>query len=226
MHATRTRSSESGMSLVVTLLIVMAVLGLGMAAVWYASLQIGAARNLNSRQTALNAAHAGVQHARAVLATTPFASWGSCLQAHLPTTDGGTSADDVPDQTHPARKGVVLFNSCVAPGGSDCTVTGPLVTCPYAVNGGDAGLVTLGTYTVWIRNNQGQILSGLPTTPNYNGVIVRAEGKDLAGTSTVVVEASLAQSVTLGVDINKYAAGKAVNAFSTGSAAGAVNWGP
>jgi hypothetical protein len=209
--------------MVTVILILMVLLAMAMAVVWYTSLQLGAARNLNARQTALNAAHAGVQHARDILGRT--GNWGQCLTSHMMMTDGGLG-DDIPDQTHPTRRGAVLWNDCAAPSGTDCNVTGPLLSCSYAVNAGDAGLTTLGSYTVWIRNNQGQILAGQPTTPNLNGVVVRSEGRDASGVAAVVVEAALAQSVTQGLDINKYSLGKNVNAFNTGSSSGAVNWNP
>jgi Tfp pilus assembly protein PilX len=224
MSARRKTSTESGMSIIVIMLILMFLLALGLAVVWYTSLQMGAARNLNSRQAALNAAQAGIQHARSILAATAMADWHKCLEGV-----SGNSNNDIPDQTHPTRKGAILYNNCVAPSGTDCNVAGPLAPvgstpCSYQVTAGDAGLTTVGSYTVWIKNNQGQILAGSIYVTNDNGVVVHAEGKDAAGISTVVVEASLTPSSTQGVDWTKGAHQKGGNAWGGGATLGKVSW--
>jgi Tfp pilus assembly protein PilX len=212
----RARDTESGMSMVVTVLILMFLLGLGLAVVWYTSLQVGAARNLNSRDTALNAAHAGIQHARSVLALTT--DWSDCIKTH------SNANDAIPDQLNPTRKGAVLYDACPGPGTTGCLGTVPVWDCAYAVNAGDGGQVTLGSYRVWVRNDPGEILAGKPVTDTNTSVIVRSEGRDANGMSVVVVEAGLARSWAAAADPNKYGLGKNVNAFNTSAAAGAVDW--
>jgi Tfp pilus assembly protein PilX len=217
------RSRERGITLVVTMLIIVAMLGLGVAAVWLSSMGTRVAGSLNARQAALNAANAGVQHARQVMAAyqanpgtmcpTNVAQPWSCLLAgkanindKLPTTGNAVSTSTVPiwgavvydgttalyDQSYPP-------NNCTSD--SDCSPSG--IRCISNVCDGP-----LGNYRVWIRNDIGDInraanaISNAQMLVDTNAqVIVRSEGRDPSGGSTVVVEAgvSTANVATSGV---------------------------
>jgi Tfp pilus assembly protein PilX len=207
------RSRERGITLVVTLLIIVALLGLGVAAVWLSSMGTRVASNLNARQAALNAANAGVQHARQVMATYQTSNvllcptntsrpW-SCMLAgkghpsdatKLPTT--GTPSNwgaVVYDNTTPLWDLTYPSNNCT--GDADCAAG---IKCVSNVCDGP-----LGNYRVWIRNdvtdinraaNSGNNAQFLVDTNDQ--VIVRAEGHDPSNGSTVVVEAAVSNAST------------------------------
>lgn len=214
----RRRDGERGMSLVVTMLILMFLLALGMAVVWYTSLQMGAARNLNARQMAANAAQAGVQHVRAILAPTTT-DWSQCLAGHTNT------ANSIPDASNPTRIGAILYKDCANGSGTDCTTgTGPLQNCPFTAASGDAGLQSLGTYTVWIRNDPADLARASWTTDTNTAVIVRVVGSDPAGTAQVVLEAAVVRDTGPGVNRDVFIYGKNIDASNSSSARGAVRF--
>jgi hypothetical protein len=200
----RRRDPERGMSLVVVTLILMVLLALGMAVVWYTSVQISAARNLNARQAAANAAQAGLQHARAILAAAAPSGWTSCLTAK------GNSLDSIPDVANPNRLGAILYDAC-----SNAT---PLRGFPFTAASGDAGLQSLGTYTVWVRNDPADLLKNAGTNDTNGALVVRVVGNDAAGTAQVVIEAAITQDTGVGTNPNAYVYGKNIDASNSSSA--------
>jgi hypothetical protein len=219
------------MSMVIVVLIMMFLLALGLAVVWYASLQMGAARNLNSRQAALNSAYAGVQHARGILAPTGTV-WSDCLTGHSNARDDGATTAN-PD---PNKRGRILYKGCPSPAtsvGTSCTGmtdggvgNGPLMDCPYSVPGGDAGVVLAGYYTVWVRNDPGETMAAVPgPLVDQNGaVVVRVEGRDPAQTASVVVEAAVSRGFSPSADRNTSAAGKDKDQWNSSAGTGKVDW--
>jgi hypothetical protein len=207
----RRRNRESGISLVVVALILVFLLGLGMALVWHTSVQMGAARNLNARQMAANAAQAGLQHARNVLADAAPSGWSNCLTAK------GNALDSLPDVANPARFGAILYTGCIGSGTA-------LRDQSFTAASGDAGLSSLGTYTVWVRNDPADIAKGAGTNDTNAAVVLRVVGNDAAGTAQVVLEAAIAQDTGPGVNRDAFIFGKNIDASNSSAARGAVRF--
>jgi Tfp pilus assembly protein PilX len=184
--------SEQGSILVLSLLVTLIVLGVGLTVMWAASSGLRVAGNVTRRQEAMYAAEAGMEMAKAVLATT--SSWSSLLAAPTGCTP---LSDDL--------KGIVLCagteplqNKEVAPAAAATT---------HALPGGSSM-----KYTVWIRNDWGTECDSTETNKNNvdcdgnpgadptlrdtdgnNRVIVRSEGLARDGVSFVALEAVIAR---------------------------------
>jgi type II secretory pathway pseudopilin PulG len=213
---------ERGITLMVSMLIVIALLGAGIAAVWLSSMGNRVAGNLNARQAAMNAANAGIQHARQVIAN----YWNGLVPCVSDTLHplscalaGQANAKDrLPTSTTPLPQpngngvGAILYdgtvalthttanlgfqyppNNCAAD--SDCTLL-PGTRCISNVCDGP-----LGSYTVWIRNDNIDVSRAMNSgnanlellKDSNDTVIVRAEGRDFGNNAVVVVEAAVAK---------------------------------
>lgn len=173
--------SERGVTLVISLLLVVALLGVGMTALYYSSTHTRAAQNLTARQSALNAAKAGLEHARAVLAQvaaiTPTAPFNQVL--------AGIQANphhEIPTSAQPTRQGAILYSGGV-----------PLFEYTYP-NPIQPEVPRLGSYTVYVHNDSAELSAGMFTTDTNNSVIVRVLGRDPGNTATVVLEAGMSMA--------------------------------
>jgi hypothetical protein len=211
-HRRRRRNPESGITLAVSMSIIVALVGLGLAAVWLSSINMGGARNLMFRQQARNAAFAGIQHSRVLLAV--YLNNGLSLD---PILAGQTHPlDDLPTTSNVSGKGAILYDSGTA-----------LVDFRYPV-----GQTALGSYTVWVRNDTADINASV-TDPGGGGmnhdrnttVIVRALGKDPTGTSQVVIEAAIVANAGGGLgSLNNFLWNKDFDRANSNAAVGSVKF--
>jgi hypothetical protein len=213
----RRRNRQEGVSLIVTLLILLFLIGLGLSVVYYSSLQVSAARNINARQQAMNAAMAGLQHARRVLANQPNYTvflTGQTQSANDPVRWDGTLGKVV-GVGNVVWDGSIPLAAATTPGapGTNPGLPYPLgcqATLPCTgVN------CCLGRYTVWIRNDASDVNAALASgsaaeyVTDHNGTaILRALGRDPGNTATVVLEAAVVATTGTGTTPDNFAFGK------------------
>ena len=188
------RKSDSGAVLITVLLVMLALLGLGVLALWMTSgnLQIGA--NANLRNQALYVAEAGIEAVRNDLNANPGRSINALLLGGKdPTNDNVPSGVDA--NGNPNGIGAVylfLDNSTMT------SIPFPPNTFLRGVGGSGVQSTTMGTYTVWIRNDTGEIRQGNPLVDNNGTVVVRARGIAPDGRTQVVLEATMGAGATPG----------------------------
>ena len=184
MHARRGRPDEAGAVLLLVMLLVICLLGLGVTGMWLTAGNLQVQANNNLRAQALRVAEAGVARARAAL------NAGVNVDALL----SGQSAalDDVPHGLDaagkPAGAGAVFYDAAV-----------PLwnVSFPPASFGRTSGTATapraatMGTYSVWIRNDTAECRLGQFTHDANGSVLVRSRGVAPDNLTAVVLEVAL-----------------------------------
>jgi hypothetical protein len=188
------RNSESGAVLITVLLVMLALLGLGVLALWMTSgnLQIGA--NANLRNQALYVAEAGIEAVRNDLNANPtrpiatlLAGGRDVVNDNMPT---GVDAAGQPNGI-----GAIYFFLDNTP---MTNVAFPPVSFNRGVGGSGVQSTTMGTYTVWIRNDTGELRQGLLTADNNNTVVVRSRGIAPDGRTQVVLEVTMGAGSTPG----------------------------
>lgn len=234
MKGNQTRRLRSGQQGGFTLLVVMMVLlllvGIGTSTIFFSAQHMDAAHNLKSRTIALNAAQAGIQHARQVLANmanngatfcpgNPANPWTCALQGH--SYNSSTAKDALPTSSNAATAGAVLF---------DGTTALDMVAYPN-----DGLQPVLGYYVVYIRNDPAELnQAAASASPNANmlidtnhTVILRAIGYEdtSARSATAVLEAAIMQvSTVTGGSLDDFVFGKNVDAYGSNSMSGAVKF--
>lgn len=219
-RAPRRARKDRGITLLMTLIIIVALLGLGLTSVWIASMSTNVSGNLASRQAAFNAALAGVQHARLILTASLNAPSTACpSNITAPWTcalAGQTHAKNaIPTASSPNAIGAVLWDAS---------------TPMSAVSSPSGGGTQLGSYTVWVRNDVVELNTALAsggslTLDGNNSVIIRSEGRDLSGTAVVVVEAAVTQLslATTGSGANSIF-GKNIDPYGSNSLTGSFHF--
>lgn len=196
-HPARTvavpRRPDQGAVVVVVMLVMMGLLGLGVTALWLTSgnLQVGA--NTNLRSQALYVAEAGIEHAREILNNPGMAPDLTRL-----LTGANPAADDVPTNVDPTTGlpngvGAIMVDD-LRGGAPILNVAYPPASFQRGTAGGSGGTpmsTTMGTYTVWIRNDTAELRQGMYTTDGNTAVVVRARGVAPDGRTQVVVEATM-----------------------------------
>jgi len=188
--ATRTRTGkrdpQSGAVLLLVMMLMITLFGLGVTALWLTggNLQVGA--NVNQRMQALYVAEAGLERARAILNASPAPDVNKLLSG------SGNAADDVPlaldASGSPVGAGAILLDGKVPVAG---------IVYPPASFGRSAGTATapvaatMGTYTVWIRNDTTDCRRGSYTVDTNGAVMIRSRGLAPDNLTTVVVEAAM-----------------------------------
>ena len=180
------RHPEQGAVLVVVLLVMMTLLGLGVMTLWLTSANLQVGSTVNMRTQALYVAEAGLERARGVL---------NAQAAPIMTTllTGATSPyDDVPTGVDASgfpngvgailREGNTPLRSVTFPPNSFLR-TGGTVDSPISA--------VMGTYTVWIRNDQTEIRKGMYTTDPTQTVVIRSRGVASDGRTNVVLEVTM-----------------------------------
>lgn len=178
------RDPQRGAVLLVILLLILGLLGLGITGLWLTSGNLQVQANTNLRAQALVVAEAGVERARSAL------NVGVDVNAMLV---GRTPAqDDVPTGVDGAGKpngagaifvdGAVTLANVVFPPASFGR-TGGTATAPTAI--------TMGSYTVWIRNDTAEIRQGKLTQDGNGTVMIRSRGVAADNLTSVVVEVAL-----------------------------------
>lgn len=232
------RRRDAGYTLMVSMMVIFALIGAGVAAAWLTSMGTSVSSNLNNRQAALNAATAGIHHARQILANylngvTPCVGhtkpW-NCVMAGQ-----GHAKDALPTMSKPGNVGAIVWDGVtplvdVVYPGTPCSVE---TDCDATGGRCVAGRCNLGTYTVWVRNDPADINAALkkpsPDTEMLKeqgdtaGVVVRAQGRDSSGDAVVVLESAVIQfskSTVAGPPNQTF--GKNVDQFGSGTISGAV----
>lgn len=182
------RGRDGGAVLIVVMLVLITLMGMGMTALWLTGGNLQMSANVSLRSHALYVAEAGIERARALL--------NDPVAPDLPLLLSGTNAgnDDVPtavDNTtgRPNGVGAVLVDAAGV----------PLINVAYPppTFGRGAGTIaaptaaTMGTYTVWIRNDDADLRQGNFGLDTNNTVVVRAQGTAADGRTNVVVEVVL-----------------------------------
>jgi Tfp pilus assembly protein PilX len=192
------RERERGAVLITVLLVMLALLGLGVMAMWMTSgnLQIGA--NTNLRNQALYVAEAGIEAVRNDLNGTAIRPMTTLLQGGKDTTN-----DNVPTGTGldsaglPNGVGAVYFLA-------DNTVLSNVAFPPASFGRSSTtnSAQTMGNYTVWIRNDTAEIRQGTAgsgiTTDTNNIVVVRSKGVAPDGRTQVTLEVTMGPGSTPG----------------------------
>jgi hypothetical protein len=180
------RNPEAGAVLVLVMMLMISLFGLGVTALWLTSgnLQIGA--NVNQRLQALYCAEAGIERARSILNTVPAPDLAPLLKGT------GNASDDVPTKLDangmPVGVGAVLMSG---------TTALDKVVFPPASFKRDVGTAaapvsaTMGTYTVWIRNDTAECRQGKYLVDANGSVLIRSRGLAPDNLTTVVIEVAM-----------------------------------
>lgn len=208
------RVADRGAVLVVVMMVMMGVLGLGVTAMWLTSgnLQVGA--NTNQRMLALYAAEAGLERARSVFNTPTAPNMTLILTGTAHVDNNPVTGLDTAGRANGV--GVVLWDGPATP------LAG--VVYPPASFGRTGGSTTaptsatMGTYTVWVRNDNAELrMVPMMTTTDLNQMVVaRSQGLAPDGRTRVVLEVTLVPTVRIttpppvdgGGELENCAAGK------------------
>lgn len=184
----RARSDEAGAVLLVVMMVLVTLMGLGLTALWLTTGNLQMSANVSLRNNAFYVAEAGVERARAILNDPVAPDLAALLAGSSPGND------NVPTQVNaatglPNGVGAVLFDQAGL----------PLVNVAYPppTFGRGAGAVaaptadTMGTYTVWVRNDSADLRRGNFTIDTNNTVVIRSQGTAADGRTNVVVEVVL-----------------------------------
>jgi hypothetical protein len=167
------RPRERGAVLLIVLLVMMTLLCLGVTSVWLTGGNLQMSASMNLRSQALYCAQAAIERARAHLNTAPPGATSTFLTGILGGT--GRGLDNIPtglDGNGQANGvGAILIDT-----------TGALENVAYPPasfgRGGSVGALPaatqMGTYTVWVRNDLGELRRGMYTTDGNGSVVVRA----------------------------------------------------
>jgi hypothetical protein len=204
------RPRESGAVLITVMLVMLALLGLGVMALWMTSgsLQIGA--NTNLRNQALYVAEAGIEAARNDLNTARTAAdLATLLQGGKDPANDDIPAGPpyvytnaaLPNFGQPKGVGAVYFYANNAP-------LSNVAFPPASFTRGSTGnsSTTMGTYTVWIRNDTAELRQGIllddggasNSGVNNGIVVVRSRGVAPDGRTQVTIEVAMGPGATPG----------------------------
>lgn len=185
------RKRDGGAVLVIVLMILLAMLGLGITSLWMTSGNLAIGANINQRAQAMYSAEAGIERARAILNAEPPLT-GAQVNAILAGSNPGPGLDNVPTGVDasglPNGVGAVLVD-----GGTQLVN----VRFPPASFNRSAGTVdsplsaSMGSYTVWVRNDTAEIRRGQYSTEGNAAVVVRSRGVAPDGRTTVILEVAL-----------------------------------
>jgi hypothetical protein len=183
------RSSERGAVMMTVLLVMLGLLALGMTGLWLTSGNLQISAHTNLRNQALYVAEAGIEAVRADLN-------GGVARPIVELLSGGKDAtyDNVPTGVdgdgRPNGLGAVYF---LANGTVLRDVAFPPAGFKRGLGGSSTAPVstTMGTYTVWIRNDTGELRQGKPTANDNGTIVIRSRGVAADGRIEVVLEATL-----------------------------------
>jgi hypothetical protein len=184
--ASRARNPESGAVLLLVMMLMISLFGLGITALWLTSGNMQIGTNVNQRMQALYCAEAGLERARAILNATPAPNVTALL------TGSGDAADNVPSTLDangfPIGVGAVLVDGT--------TVLKAIAFPPTSFNRvkGTASApvsATMGTYTVWIRNDTAECRQGKYLVDGNGSVLIRSRGLAPDNLTTVVLEVAM-----------------------------------
>jgi hypothetical protein len=180
------RNAESGAVLLLVMMLMISLFGLGITALWLTSGNMQIGTNVNQRTQALYCAEAGIERARAVLNALPAPNINTLLQG------SGDAADDIPSTLdasgNPVGVGATLLDGT--------TVLKAVVFPPASFKRGDTSATapvsaTMGTYTVWIRNDTAECRQGNYLNDANGSVRIRSRGLAPDNLTTVVLEVAM-----------------------------------
>jgi len=178
------RDPERGALLVVVMMLMLSLMGLGLTGLWLTSGNLQVSANINQRLAALYVAEAGIERTRTLL------NGGADVAALLRGTT--PAVDDVPTGLDaaalPNGAGAIMMDGPIRMMGvpwppASFGRTGGSLTAPVAS--------TMGTYTVWVRNDTADCRNGLYTVDSNGTVLVRSQGLAPDGLTQVVLEVAL-----------------------------------
>lgn len=180
------RSSERGAVLVVVLLVMMTLLGLGVMTLWLTSANLQVGSTVNMRTQALYVAEAGLEKARGVLNAQVAPDVPALLTGATPGYDDVPTAVDAAGYPNGVgailRDGATPLRNITFPPNSFLRTSG---------NAESPISATMGTYTVWIRNDQTEIRLGNYTADANQSVVIRSRGVASDGRTNVVLEVTM-----------------------------------
>jgi Tfp pilus assembly protein PilX len=180
------RNRESGAILLLVMMLMISLFGLGITALWLTSGNMQVGTNVNQRTQALYCAEAGIERARSVLNAVPSPNINTLL------TGSGDAADDVPSTLDasgtPVGVGAILLDGT--------TVLKAVAFPPTSFKRGTGTATapvstTMGTYTVWIRNDTAECRQGNYLNDANGSVRIRARGLAPDNLTTVVLEVAM-----------------------------------
>jgi hypothetical protein len=180
----KTRRSDEGAVLLLMMMLIIGLLGLGVTGLWMTSGNLQVQANNNLRTQALVVAEAGIERARAVL------NAGANVDALLAGQNAGL--DDIPNAVdaagRPTGAGAIfmdgvakLWNISFPPasfGRTNGTSVAPISA-------------TMGTYSVWVRNDTAECRQGRYTDDTNGTVLVRSRGVAPDNLTAVVLEVAM-----------------------------------
>jgi hypothetical protein len=172
--------------LVVVLLVMMTLLGLGVMTLWLTSANLQVGSTVNMRTQALYVAEAGLERARGILNAQAAPIMTTLLTGATPPYDDvptGVDASGFPNGVGAIlREGATPLRNVTFPPNSFLR-TGGTAESPISA--------VMGTYTVWIRNDQTEIRKGMYTNDPNQTIVVRSRGVASDGRTNVVLEVTM-----------------------------------
>jgi hypothetical protein len=180
------RDPQSGAILLLVMMLMISLFGLGVTALWLTSGNLQVGTNVNQRMQALYCAEAGIERARSILNSNPGPDVAELLKG------SGNADDDIPSTLdangNPVGVGAILLEGS--------TVLNK-VAFPPASFKRDKGTATapvsatMGTYTVWIRNDTAECRQGKYLADGNGSVMIRSRGLAPDNLTTVVLEVAM-----------------------------------
>jgi hypothetical protein len=180
------RNRESGAVLLLVMMLMISLFGLGVTALWLTSGNMQIGTNVNQRMQALYCAESGIERARSILNTTPPPDVGALLKG------AGDPDDDIPTKLDangaPVGVGAILYEGS--------TVLKAVAFPPTSFKRGTGTATapvstTMGTYTVWIRNDTAECRQGKYLVDGNGSVMIRSRGLAPDNLTTVVLEVAM-----------------------------------
>ncbi len=176
------RDRDRGAVLLLMMMLILGLLGLGITGLWLTSGNLQVQANTNLRAQALLVAQAGIERARAVL--------NAGVNVDLMLAGQNNGMDDVPTAVdaagRPTGAGAVFMDGAAALWN---------VSFPPASFGRQSSTApiaaTMGSYSVWIRNDTAECRAGLFTDDTNGTVLVRSRGVAADNLTSVVIEVAL-----------------------------------
>lgn len=199
-HETKRRNPrrrESGAVLLTVLLVMVALLGLGVMGLWLTSgnMQVGA--NSSMRSLALYVAEAGIERVRADMNGPVEPPLTTLIQGSTPCASGQIDncdqrPTDVDSNGRPNGVGTIYVDS------AGNKLVGQ-VWPPDSRRSSSGTLATMGTYTVWVRNDTAELRRGHYNADGGNKtVVIRSLGVAPDGKTTVILEVTMGPGSTPG----------------------------
>ncbi len=195
----RLRVNDRGAVLITVLLVMVGLLGLGITALWLTTGTMQVGGNTNLRNQALYVAEAAIERARIDLNTrNPF----DAPKRTEVLTGYGNSQDNVPTGVdangNPVNAAGQPAYGAIYRSGQAVPVDFKGQTFPPATFDRSYTSPTMGTYTVWIRNDNTELRQGSPLVDTNQTMVLRSRGVAPDGKTQVILEVTMAPGTTPG----------------------------